>query len=79
MTEVALAAGAWTSAYDGKTYRKIQILSAQDLPDGKRIEMPHSACAPVFAQTSREAMQPGASQPALLDYNQRWLPAGSCG
>ncbi len=56
MTEAALAAGSWVSTFDGKTYRRIQILSAQDLLDGKRVEMPPARTA-VFAQPAKEAVE----------------------
>lgn len=57
MTEAALAAGSWTSAYDGRTYRKIQILSAQDLLSGVRVEMPNAARTALFAQAAKEAAE----------------------
>lgn len=65
MTEAALAAGTWVSSFDGKTYRKIQILSAQDLLDGKRVEMLPARTA-VFAQAAREA-PPEIPQGRLLE------------
>jgi DNA modification methylase len=59
MNEVALEAGTWTSANNDKTYRKIQILSAQDLLDGKTVDMPHGARTAVFAQAARETAHEG--------------------
>jgi hypothetical protein len=53
MVEEALNQGTWTSEFDGKTYPKMQILSAQDLIDGKSVRMLPSRTA-VFAQASRE-------------------------
>ncbi len=58
MTEAALSQGSWVSEFDGKTYPKMQILSAQDLIDGKAVRMPASRTA-VFAQASRERSREG--------------------
>jgi adenine specific DNA methylase Mod len=58
MIEAALSQGTWVSDFDGKIYPKMQILSAQDLIDGKPVRMPPSRTA-VFAQASRERSREG--------------------
>jgi DNA modification methylase len=58
MTEAALDAGTWVSDYDTQIYPRIQILSAQDLIDGKRPRMPASS-TPLFAQPKRERPREG--------------------
>ena len=50
--------GTWESEYDHKTYPRIQILSAQDLIDGKPVRMPPSQTR-VFAQAARERRREG--------------------
>ena len=61
MTEAALKAGTWVSDYDGAIYPVMQVLTAQDLIDGKPVKMPASRTA-VFAQASREKQ---GAQPRL--------------
>jgi DNA modification methylase len=63
MIEAALSQGTWVSDFDGKIYPKMQILSAQDLMDGKTVRMPPSRTA-VYAQASRERSREG-HQPRL--------------
>ena len=58
MVQEALNHGTWVSEYDQKTYPRIQILSAQDLIDGKAVRMPPSQTA-VFAQAARERRREG--------------------
>ena len=59
MIQEALNQGTWVSEYDGKTYPRIQLLSAQDLLDGKSVRMPPSRTA-VFAQAARERNSEGS-------------------
>jgi hypothetical protein len=59
MIEAALSLGTWTSEYDGQTYPRVQILSAQDLLDGKRPRMPDAARTPLFARPARERRAEG--------------------
>jgi site-specific DNA-methyltransferase (adenine-specific) len=54
MTEAALSQGTWVSDFDGKMYPKMQILSAQDLIDGKPVRMPQGARSDLFAKPGRE-------------------------
>lgn len=63
MVEEALNQGTWVSEFDGKTYPKMQILTAQDLLDGKPIRMPPSRTS-VYAQPARERRREG-EQPTL--------------
>jgi hypothetical protein len=58
MKEAAFEAGTWVSEYDGRIYPRIQILSAQDLLDGKPVQMPGSRTA-LFAQAARERKREG--------------------
>jgi hypothetical protein len=53
MNEAALSAGTWVSELDGQTYPRIQILSAQDLLDGKPARMP-AGRTQLFAKAGRE-------------------------
>lgn len=59
MVEEALSHGVWVSEMDGEIYPVIQILSAQDLIDGKRPRMPRTA-TPLFAQAERERGREGS-------------------
>jgi site-specific DNA-methyltransferase (adenine-specific) len=54
MTEAALSQGTWVSDFDGRMYPKMQILSAQDLIDGKPVRMPQGARSDLFAKARRE-------------------------
>jgi site-specific DNA-methyltransferase (adenine-specific) len=54
MIEEALAQGTWVSEYDGQSYPRIQILSAQDLIDGKPVRMPQASRTAPFAKAQRE-------------------------
>ena len=53
MLEAALEAGTWVSENDGRIYQRVQILSAQDLIDGKTVKMPASRTA-LFAEAAKE-------------------------
>ena len=46
------------SEYEGRMYPRVQILSAQDLLEGKQVQMPGSRTA-VFAQAARERQREG--------------------
>ena len=54
MTEAALEAGTWVSDYDGVIYPRLQILSAQDLIEGRQVKMPQAARTALFAEAGRE-------------------------
>ncbi len=54
MNEEALSHGVWVSEYNSERYPKIQILSAQDLIDGRQVRMPQGARTSPFAQAERE-------------------------
>jgi site-specific DNA-methyltransferase (adenine-specific) len=54
MIEEALKQGTWVSQYDGQSYPRIQILSAQDLIDGKPVRMPQASRTAPFAKAQRE-------------------------
>ncbi len=58
MNEAALAQGVWVSDFDGATYPRMQILSAQDLIDGVPVRMPGSRTAR-FAEAARERKREG--------------------
>ncbi len=58
MNEEALSHGVWVSDADGEMYPVIQILSAQQLIDGKEVKMPRTRTA-LFAQAERERKQEG--------------------
>lgn len=58
MNEAALEQGTWVSDFDGRIYPKVQILSAQDLIEGKRPRMPASATS-LFAKPERERRAEG--------------------
>jgi hypothetical protein len=59
MNEAALAQGTWVSEYDGGTYPRVQVLSAQDLIDGKPVRMPQGARTGGFARAARESGKAG--------------------
>lgn len=59
MVDAALDGGTWVSEYDGQTYPRIQIMSAQDLIDGRLPKMPQGARTSVFAQAQRERRREG--------------------
>ena len=59
MVEEALSHGMWVSEFDGQMYPKMQILSAQDLIDGREVKMPQGARGQVFAKASRERKREG--------------------
>ena len=59
MLEAALSQGQWVSDYDGAMYPKLQILSAQDLIDGKAVRMPQGARTDLFAKAGREKGREG--------------------
>ena len=59
MLEAALSQGQWVSDYDGAMYPKVQILSAQDLIDGKQVRMPQGARSEMFAKAGREKGREG--------------------
>jgi hypothetical protein len=63
MNEAALEQDVWTSAFDGKTYRRIQIMTAQDILDGKRVEMPQRSRTRVFAEAGAGPQREGHQQP----------------
>lgn len=53
-----IKAGTWVSDYDTQIYPRLQILSAQDLIDGKLPRMPASRTA-LFAEAKRERSREG--------------------
>ncbi len=64
MVQEALAGGTWTDA-NGRAWPKVQILSAQDLMDGKLPQMPGAGVrAPLFARAQSERR---GAQPSLED------------
>ena len=64
MSLEAVAAGSYESAFWGKKFPRIQILSVADVLNGKRVEMPPRQS--VFARAERERESVG-EQGALLD------------
>jgi hypothetical protein len=63
MNAAALAAGTWQSQFDGRTYRKVQLLCAHDLLADKRPEMPQAARTATHTRAARE--RPSPVQPRL--------------
>lgn len=57
MVDEALSHGMWTSEFDGEAYPRIQILSAQNLVEGKPVCMPNAARTTRFAKPPREVLE----------------------
>lgn len=64
MIEAALAQGTFRSELYQQDYPRIQLLTAQDLIDGRLPQFPHPAATRTFAQASRER-RPAGHQPRL--------------
>jgi hypothetical protein len=58
MIQEALSHGTWVSELDGESYPVIQIVTAQDILDGKPVRMPRGQTA-LYAQPSRERRREG--------------------
>lgn len=53
MTREAASAGLYTSTWTGKTYQRIQIVTAGEIVRGARIDMPPQYGASDFARAPR--------------------------
>ena len=53
MEQAAASAGGYVSNYDGGTYPRIQILTAGDIVDGRRIDMPSRQLPPQYTPAPR--------------------------
>ncbi len=62
MIEEALSHGTWESTFDQKSYPRVQILSAQDLIDGKAVRMPQAARSQLFAAAPSERKKAGRTR-----------------